>query len=520
MRLKPLHIATALGLFMMTSPAAMAQQLSSGDSDVANMFSGQSQYINSARNAMGGINNAANGIMGGGLNAQNVFNKSGLGQSFGVDAISKAGGNFNLGDSLGGLNQKSMDDLGGMGGTDSSFGTDAGAGTDNCDECGESKSSFKKTRTKMTDAFKDIQKYFSSTYHEQNFVPDTARMTQQLIATGQSQVAAIGAMMDAGMQLETQRTLQDLSAQAQATYKPDTGLCTIGTNARALAASSRKAESTAAILNAASISRQMQTKNSAAQNGNLSDQAGRLGLFKTAFCNPADMGGAMKSLCSGNAPARTMNMDVDFGRTVGNARTIQASLTDGGDPGPDGAGLIALARNLYGSSLMPAFLPAMATDEKSQLSYMRTRGITAKRSILENSFNTIAAMKSRGTASDGKFATAILEQMGMSKDAARQALGDTPSYYAMMELLSQTIYQNPTFFSDLYGSPENAARKDVALQAVGLMLDRDQYKSELRSESILAVWLEIEAGRAQDAIMNRFPTDATNIESPAAGGTP
>ena len=129
-------------------------------------------------------------------------------------------------------------------------------------------------------------------------------------------------------------------------------------------------------------------------------------------------------------------------------------------------------------------------------------------------------MKSRGTASDGKFATAILEQMGMSKDAARQALGDTPSYYAMMELLSQTIYQNPTFFSDLYGSPENAARKDVALQAVGLMLDRDQYKSELRSESILAVWLEIEAGRAQDAIMNRFPTDATNIESPAAGGTP
>ena len=79
-----------------------------------------------------------------------------------------------------------------------------------------------------------------------------------------------------------------------------------------------------------------------------------------------------------------------------------------------------------------------------------------------------------------------------------------PSYYAQLEILAQKIYQDPEFFTDLYDKPANVLRKDVAMQAVNLMLERDMHKSELRSEMVLAVWLEMELMKYQRDVQNRL----------------
>jgi hypothetical protein len=41
------------------------------------------------------------------------------------------------------------------------------------------------------------------------------------------------------------------------------------------------------------------------------------------------------------------------------------------------------------------------------------------------------------------------------------------------------------------------------MQAIGLMLSRDMYKSELRSEGLMALWLETELMRMQEDVRNR-----------------
>lgn len=140
--------------------------------------------------------------------------------------------------------------------------------------------------------------------------------------------------------------------------------------------------------------------------------------------------------------------------------------------------------------------------------YLDKRAITAKRSIAQNSFNAIVGMKAAGTAASanaGNYLFAIFSQLGVTDDAqARQMLGSNPSYYAALEAMAQKIYQDPEFFTNLIDSPTNVLRKNVAMQAIDLMLDRDTFKSELRTEALLTVLLEAEMIRSQKNLQERL----------------
>jgi hypothetical protein len=72
-----------------------------------------------------------------------------------------------------------------------------------------------------------------------------------------------------------------------------------------------------------------------------------------------------------------------------------------------------------------------------------------------------------------------------------------PSYMAQMEMLTKRIYQDPNFFVGLYDTPANVKRKGAALQAIGLMLDRDIYDSQVRSEMLMSQLLELRLVREQ-----------------------
>jgi len=71
-----------------------------------------------------------------------------------------------------------------------------------------------------------------------------------------------------------------------------------------------------------------------------------------------------------------------------------------------------------------------------------------------------------------------------------EMLGERPSYYAQMEVLTKKIYQSPNFFTNLYDKPANVERIGASLDAIGLMNQRDRFESILRREMLSAILVE------------------------------
>ena len=137
------------------------------------------------------------------------------------------------------------------------------------------------------------------------------------------------------------------------------------------------------------------------------------------------------------------------------------------------------------------------------------RSVVAKRSVAEHSFNTIAGMRAmsseEGGGETGKYMKNILKQLGVTNEQdLTQMVGDRPSYYAQMEILTKKIYEHPDFFVDLYEKPMNTERKKVAMRAIGLMQDFDTWNSYLRMEAMLSVILELEIIKVQNDVQNRI----------------
>jgi hypothetical protein len=87
-----------------------------------------------------------------------------------------------------------------------------------------------------------------------------------------------------------------------------------------------------------------------------------------------------------------------------------------------------------------------------------------------------------------------------------------------MEILTKKLYQNPSFYTELYDKPANVDRKLVSMQAIDLMQRRDIYRSVLRSEAILAVMLETALSEQQDKVsneINRMTAEGELVTLPA-----
>ena len=255
------------------------------------------------------------------------------------------------------------------------------------------------------------------------------------------------------------------------------------------------------------MDRELGYKDANAAEGPREDREGRLERFKTDFCDVEDNNQGLNAICGGaSAPTTTRNKDVSYMRTVELPMTLDVDFTDGTPPSDDERSVIALANNLYSHDVFARPSSSALDVLENQSDYMDARALTAKRSVAEHSFNTIVGLKSAGStaaAQTGVFMNNILEQLGVSDAEASAMLGDRPSYYAQMEILTQKIYQDPEFYTNLYDKPANVMRKDVAMQAINLMLDRDMYNSVLRAEGLLSLLLEMEVSSYQEEVANR-----------------
>ncbi len=384
---------------------------------------------------------------------------------------------------------------------------------------------------KIEDEFIELEEFIVHEMWEQSILPAMMLAAEQFTAVAIQQAMAIGMFIDAESQMDAQRLLQEIRAKVHKDYHPSVGMCEFGSVMKSIAATERRGEVTAVILAQRSQDRQLGQANSSGTYGNDLDHDVRIMHFKTLFCNEHDRGSALSSACSDvawtglNADTRVrVNKDIDYFTLVDSPWTMKLDFTNeeiidvSASTNPnihneDEEHLLAMVSNLYAHKTFPRVPARLLVNDigkeltTMQKAYMDMRSIVAKRSVAENSFYAISAMKAEGnrrpppTAGGSGPSTlpmsariymeSILRELGVPAADTLTLLGDNPSYYAQMEVLTKKLYQNPDFYTNLYDKPANVERKTVALQAIKLMQKFDVLKSSLRNEASTSILLEL-----------------------------
>jgi len=326
---------------------------------------------------------------------------------------------------------------------------------------------------------------------EAHVLPSMMLSTQQIGQMALLQMEVIGGFFDAKHQLETQRLLQDLQSVAHKQYQPSTGMCRFGTTTRSLAAAERQAEFNQIAIADSANERALLSDLSLGTGGERDDRRSRREEFRDVYCNAADLGGALDEICR-NTNVERKNKDINFTHTIDYSETLDVDFSDSVLTDVE-RHVLALQTNLYGPNLLPVIGEDYLIDDAGNVLskgtglYLDTRALAAKRSVARNSYAAQVGLKSLGASAVLPYMTEILDEMGVP---AAEILGERPSYHAQMEVLTKKMYQYPTFYADLYDKPANIDRKNVSMQAIGLMQKRDLYRSQLRSEANSAIWLE------------------------------
>ncbi len=361
-------------------------------------------------------------------------------------------------------------------------------------------------------------------FFEDFWVKGLAEMTEFLSAMGMYQMEILGAMLDAKHQLETQRLFWQLHAEAHKDYHPSDEICWMGTAARSLAASEARGLHNKRVLADFGLDRQLGNANMNGAPSVQSDKSNRWRQFVRTYCDPKDNdwvspGTGLDLACDHDGPGGAgttgatnparKNIDIDYGRLIDQRRTLEVNFEGPTviPPPPDEEDVFAMSANLYGNSVLSRNISRQKlTSKAGQKLYLDLRSVAAKRSVAQNTFNTIVGLKSAGTSDTSLvtgpppgappltrtfLAAAFKELMpaGTPDSEIYAIIGENPSYYAQLEVLAKKIYQNPDFYSGLYDKPANIARKSTAMKAIDLMLDRVIFESELRQEMILSVLL-------------------------------
>lgn len=353
-------------------------------------------------------------------------------------------------------------------------------------------------------------------YIRYHWIGSLMKMTEQFSAVMLQQVEIIGALLDAKHQLETQALLQEMEAQAHKDYRPDVGICVIGTNIRSLALSERKAKTNARILSETMLKREVLSENAVSHNGNMGDKFDRITHFKETFCDIHDNNGTLGAICTGSSNNKRPNNDINFTRTVDTKLTLDVDFTDTTIT-DDEEDILALSKNLF-SHLVFKPIPAGLLEDDPTLGRYRNvpkyalqdmRSLIAMRGVARNSWGHLIGMKSASdmSAASLNHLTELAEIVGTGTSGASELqnlLGSNPSYFAQMEFLTKKIFQTPEFYINLYTTPANVERKSVALQAIRLMQNRDRFETSLRKEMLISMLLELKVRELQKDLHNEI----------------
>lgn len=350
------------------------------------------------------------------------------------------------------------------------------------------------------------QFYIQAQFIKGTWVASLQQITNQMTTFMMQQAQIIGTFLDAKHQLETQRLLQEKTAQAHKDYQPSVQMCEMGTFVRNLIDSEKRADLTQGTLSQAMLERALATGDvSTFKTG--SDEETKKRLFIDKFCSQGDNAKQNEQLCKKSGSAEQQNADVNYTNTIDNPMTLEVNLLDG-TKSPDEENLYAFLNYIF----MHDAFPWMSRNETVLFNFIQPyqdmRSLIAMRSVAQNSFAKIIAQKTEGPAGDSAesvapFIKSLMREMGMTDTLIEETIGKNPSYYAQMEILTKRIYQHPEFVSNLYDKPANVKRIRAALTAIKLMQDRDIHDALLRREMLMSILLELQLRKRQQDILVR-----------------
>lgn len=322
---------------------------------------------------------------------------------------------------------------------------------------------------------------------EDNYINAFRMMTDQFSNNMMQQAFIIGTLLDAKHQMETQRLFGEIRAQAHKDYQPSEQVCAFGSIAKYIPPISHLVTQNMMAVNTAMTERELLARNTAASQGFAGEKLARLRQFATTYCDPGD-NNADLAFCNSATPGRRNN-DIDYTRMIDRRMTLDVNFTDG-VLSNDEADIIALSKNLYAHDILPPIAEREITMGKSQHIFMDARSLTARRGLARYSFASIIGQKAAGTGIAAGQLRGIMTGLGVEGTDVNLVLGQNPSYFAMMDVITQKMYQDSSFFLNLYDKPANVDRIGVALQAVRLMHGWDTFEEALRREMLISGWLE------------------------------
>ena len=399
-----------------------------------------------------------------------------------------------------------------------------------------------RVKTEFDNDLSQFEDWLIEVMFNQHFLPAMAAMTTQMNAVAMKYTESIGAFLDAQIQMDTQRTFRKLQFEAHKDYRPSEDFCWFGTNIRSLAATENKGRFNALALSQGALARQLGNVNLAGAQEANDDYEARWQQFVETYCDPGNNNlnpsfpahTGLSLACDHDGPGggtnvgaqdhNRVNRDIDYTRLIEEPRTLDLNFEDDTldtdntfltyEPGVE-EDVIALSKNLYGHRVLERNISQYTiTNKNPQKLYLALRGVAAKRSVAQASFNAIIGLKSSGTSQElsgtvlhpsgtsvnledkqtQNFLAAIVDQL-LPADPLTvgnniyDLIGYSPSYYSQLEILAKRIYQNPDFYANLYDTPANVTRKKVAMKAIELMVDRAIYESQLRREMSISVLL-------------------------------
>ncbi|MCB1530360.1 MAG: hypothetical protein H6853_01200 [Rhodospirillales bacterium] len=342
-------------------------------------------------------------------------------------------------------------------------------------------------------------------------------MTSQLTATMIDQVYGIGMIFDAKQQLEIQRDLQELYAEAHKDYHPSEQMCEIGTLIRNLADTEKRADLTQVALNNRVLERELVSGLALSVEGEDSDTNSRFEHFKEIYCNEYDNGNGLDYLCKdGNKDSVRKNRDIDYTTTLEAPLTLKIDFLEGGSPTQDERNVMALVNYLFQHNPFPDIGETYMTMKSFTKPYQDMRSVIAMRGVARNSIASFIAQKTEGPEpEDGEsnaapYIYALLTEFGWDKEEIEKMFGEKPSYYAQMEIMTQKIFQHPNFYMNLYDKPANVKRVRAAIRAIKTMQDRDIHEAMMRREMLLSMILELRVREQQRAAVNKIKKTLLN----------
>lgn len=350
---------------------------------------------------------------------------------------------------------------------------------------------------------------------KENYIVAMMLMTEQLSAVVTQQTLILGQFFDAKIQLEVQRTHQQLKAEAVKDYHPSEEMCRIGSYMRSVAKTEDKARADEFAMNEAMIARYNNLNFTSNAEDEGYDVDARLRQFREVYCNVRDNNDGLHYMCEHDQDENTanstvgaaapggvggvdklrFNKDIDYYATLSFPKTLDMDFKDGVETEHE-EDVLALAKNLYWPN---SFLWGSTKKIPEQaVGFLDARRVIALNSMAHSSYTKLASLKASAPVPAASvepgwaYMKTLMRDFGISDDDIGVLMGERPSYWAQMEVLTKKIYQDPNFYTNLYDKPANVDRISASLDAIKLMQMRDHYNSVLRREMLTSGLLETE----------------------------